>query len=87
MDAFLLSIGFTRCKSDPNVYLQQNDVKFQVNVIYVDDILITGFYTNSIGQIKNSLQSEFGMTNLLLLRQFLGLEIEQNGKGILLSQR
>ena len=21
MDAFLLSIGFTRCKSDPNVYL------------------------------------------------------------------
>ena len=23
MDAFLLSIGFTRCKSDPNVYLHQ----------------------------------------------------------------
>ena len=27
MDAFLLSIGFTRCKSDPNVYFQKNDVK------------------------------------------------------------
>ena len=26
MDAFLLSIGFTRCKSDPNVYLQKHDV-------------------------------------------------------------
>ena len=23
MDAFLLSIGFTRCKSDPNMYLQK----------------------------------------------------------------
>ena len=27
MDAFLLSIGFKRCKSEPNVYLQKNDVK------------------------------------------------------------
>ena len=71
MDAFLLSIGFTRCKSDPNVYLQKNDVKLQVIVLYVYDILITGFCTNSIGQIKNSLHSEFAMTDLGLLRQFL----------------
>ena len=73
MDAFLLSIGFTRWKLDPNVYLQKNDVKFQVIVIYVDDILITGSFTNLIVQIKISLHSEFAMTDLGLLRQFLGL--------------
>ena len=28
MDSFLLSIGFIRCKIDPNVYLQKNDVVF-----------------------------------------------------------
>ena len=34
MDAFLLSIGFTRCKSETNVYLQKIEVKFQVIVLY-----------------------------------------------------
>ena len=86
MDAFLLSIGFTRCKSYPNVYLQKNDVILQVIFLYVDDIIITGFCTNSIGQIKNSLHSEFAMTDIGLLRQFLGFEIEKNGRGIMLSQ-
>ena len=87
MDAFLLSIGFTRCKSNPNVYLQKNDVILQVIILYVDDLLIIFFCTNSIGQIKNSLHSEFAMTDLGLLRQFLGLEIEQNGKGVMMSQQ
>ena len=68
------------------MYLQKNDVRLHVIFIYVDDILITGCCTNSIGQIKISLHSEFAMTDLGLLRQFLGLEIEKNGKGIMLSQ-
>ena len=86
MDSFLLSIGFTRCKSDPNVYFQQHDVILQVIFLYVDDLLITGSCTNSIGSIKSSLHSEFAMTGLGLLRQFLGLEIEKNERGIKLSQ-
>ena len=68
------------------MYLQQNDVKFQIIVLYVDYLVITGCCTNSIGKIKNSLHNEFAMIDLGLLRQFLGLEIEQNGKGIMLSQ-
>ena len=86
MDAFLLSIGFKRCKSEPNVYLQKTGVNFQVIVLYVYDILIIGSFTNLIGQIKGSLHSEFAMTDLGLLRQFLGLGIEQNGKGIMMIQ-
>ena len=86
MDAFLLSIGFIRCKSDPNVYLQQIGIVLQVIVLYVDDLLITGSGNTSIGSIKASLHSEFAMTDLGLLRQFLGLEIEQYERGIMLSQ-
>ena len=86
MDAFLLSIGFIRCKLDTNVYLQKNDVDLQVIFLYFDDLIITISCTNSIGQIKNSLHSEFAMTDIGLLRQFLGLEIEKNGKGIMLGQ-
>ena len=86
MDAFFLSIGFTRCKLDPNVYLQKRDGILQVIVLYVDDLLITGSCTNLIGQIKSSLHSEFSMTDLGLLRQFLGLEIEKNERGVKMIQ-
>ena len=59
------------------MYLQKNDVNLQVIFLYVDDIIIIGFCTNSIFQIKNSLHSEFAMIDLGLLRQFLCLEIEK----------
>ena len=83
MDDFLLSIGFTRCKSDPSVYLQKNDGILQVFCFYVYDLLITGSCTTSIGSIKSSLHSEFGMTDLGLLRKFVGLEIEKRERGIM----
>ena len=45
MDNFLLSLGFERCKYDPNVYLQHVGKLFQVIVLYVDDIFITSICT------------------------------------------
>ena len=78
MDAFFLSIGFTRWKSDPNVYLQKRDGIFQVIVLFVDDLLIIGSCNTQIGSIKASLHNVFAMTDLGLLRKFLGLEIEQS---------
>ena len=62
------------------MYLQQKGVNLQVIFIYVDYLLIIGCCTNLIGQIKSSLHNEFAMTDLGLLRQFLDLEIEQNGR-------
>ena len=50
--------------------------------MYVDDLLITGSCNNQIGSIKASLHSEFAMTDIGLLRQFLGLEIEKYERGI-----
>ena len=40
MDAFLLSQNFQRCRSDPNVYLQQHDGNIIIIVLYVYDLLI-----------------------------------------------
>ena len=77
MANFLLSLGFVRCKSDPNVYLQHIGNVLQVIVLYVDDILITCSCTKENGSIKSSLHNEFSMIDLGLLKQFLGLEIEQ----------
>ena len=83
MDAFLLSQNFQRCISDPNVYLQQYDGHLIIIVLYVDDLLITSSTVASISVIKTALHNAFEMSDLGLLKQFLGLEIEKNYDGIM----
>ena len=75
MDGVLLSIGFVRWKYDPNVYLNHIDDLLKVIVQYIYYILITSRCTKEIGSIKASLHNEFAMTDLGLLKQFLGLEM------------
>ena len=77
MDNFILSWGFEIWKYDPNVYLQNLYEYIQIIVMYVDDILITRICIANICLIKSSLHNEFSITGLELLKQFIGLEIEQ----------
>ena len=86
MDAFLLSQNFHRCKSDPNVYLQNYDGNILIIVLYVDDILIEGSTLASISFIKTALHDALEMNDLGLLKQFLGLEITQEFDGIMVTQ-
>ena len=86
MDAFLLSQNFQRCKSDPNVYIQKYDGHLISIVLYFDELLITGSTVTSISVIKTALHNAFEMSNLGLLKQFMGLEIEQNFDGIMVTQ-
>ena len=77
MDAFLLSQKFQRCRSDQNLYLKQNDGHIIIIFLYVEELLITGSTIASISAIKTALHNAFEMSDLGLLKQFLGLEIEQ----------
>ena len=85
MDAFLLSQNFQRCRSDPNVYLQQHDFHIIIIVLYVYELLITGSTIASISAIKTALHNAFEMSDLGLLKQCLGLVIEQNYDGIMVN--
>ena len=87
MDNFLISLGFVRCKSDTNVYFQNIGDVLQVILLYFYDLFFTGSFTKEIGLIKASLHSEFSMTDLGLLKQFLGLEIVQYEAGTKVSQK
>ena len=84
--AFLLSQNFQRCRSYPNVYLQKHDGHLIIIVLYVDDLLITGSTVASISAIKIALHNAFEMSDLGLLKQFLGLEIEKHYNGIMDTQ-
>ena len=55
-------------------------------VLYVHDLLITGSTVASISVIKIALHKAFEMSDLGLLKQFLGLKIEQNSDGIMVTQ-
>ena len=54
--------------------------------LYVDDILIIGSIVASILVIKTTLHDAFEMSDLGLLKQFLGLEIAKNYDGIMVNQ-
>ena len=82
----MLSLGFERYKYNPNVYLKCLGDLLQVILLYFDDIFINGSCISDIGSIKSSLHSEFSMTNLGLLKQFHGLEIEKYDACIKVSQ-
>lgn len=76
MDSFLLSAGFTRCHSDPNVYILRQHDSHLILVLYVDDLIITGSTSSIISNVKSALHDRFAMTtDLGLLHYFLGIEI------------
>ena len=70
----------------PKVYLKKPDVHLIIIVLYFDDLLITGSTVASILAIKTDLHNAFEMSDLGLLKQFLGLDIEQNSDGIMVTQ-
>ena len=69
-----------------NVYLNHYDGNFIIIFLYFDDLLITGSTVSSILVIKTALHNAFEISDLGLLKQFLGLEIEQNFDGIMVTQ-
>ena len=86
MDNFLFSQGFETWKCDHNVYLQHLYDCIQIIVLYFYDIFITIICIADIGSIKYSLHKAFSMTDLRLLKQFLGLDIEKYDAGVKVIQ-
>ena len=82
MDAFLLSQKFQRCRSDPNVYLQQYNGHIIIIFLYFDDLLITGSIFSSISAIKIALHNAFEMSDLGLLNNFWGSELSKIMMGL-----
>jgi hypothetical protein len=54
--------------------------------VYVDDLLITGTSTKSIGSFKQEMAIVFKMSDLGLLTYYLGIQVQQSSKGTILSQ-
>ena len=85
IDSFLTSFGFTKSKSDSNLYYKVEEGNPMILLLYVDDLFVTcvdGFIANT----KRNLALEFQMKDLGMKHYFLGIEVWQNAYGISLGQ-
>jgi hypothetical protein len=81
--AFLLSLGFTECDEDPNLYTKDGVIL----LLYVDDILIAYNDKQAADDVKALLKNQYKMSDLGRARRFLGMQIDQTGNdGIYLCQ-
>ena len=75
----MLSHGYSRLLSEPNIYIRHNHTSNQLLVValYVDDIPIVGT-PSEITQAKLELSKAFSITDLGPLSYFLSLQITLN---------
>eukprot|EP00253_Pinus_taeda_P004710 PITA_04710 len=86
IDSYLLESEFDKCEGEPTVYIKEKDGKLLIVVLYVDDVIFTGNDVYLIENFKTVMKEEFEMTDMGLLRYFLGIEIDQNENGIFIFQ-
>jgi hypothetical protein len=82
---FMTSLGFTKSKSDSNLYFKVMNDEPIILLLYVDDLFLTG-EENLITKCKKRLALEFEMKDLGLMHYFLGLEVWKSLERIFLNQ-
>jgi hypothetical protein len=87
MASFLLSIWFTKAKSDTSLFVFRRGTDTAYLLLYVDDIVLTASSPDLLRRIISALQREFAMKDLGALHHFLGMQVERRCDGFLLSQR
>jgi hypothetical protein len=69
------------------VYFPGTGARRLVVGIYVDDLIITGGESTELEQFKEEMKGTFQMSDLGLLKYYVGLEVNQTEDGITVCQR
>jgi len=77
IDSYLIKNGFNRSENEPTLYVKTDPPgNILLVCIYVDDMIYTG--NLMLEEFKTVMQKEFEMTDMGLMRYFLGLEVDQS---------
>jgi hypothetical protein len=82
----MINNGFSRSNNEPTLYTKiDHEGKILIVFLYVDDMI----YTNNLmlDEFKAAMKTEFEMTDLGLMKYFLGIEVEQSAHGIFVCQQ
>ena len=81
-----MSNGFSKRDGEPSLYIKASNIKFLTIVLYLDDLIFTFNDKAIIGEFKEAMKNKFEMTDLGLLKYFLGIEVKQMHDDIFISQ-
>ncbi|CAA7052584.1 unnamed protein product [Microthlaspi erraticum] len=87
IDGYFKRSGFTRSSHDHTLFFKREGEKYMMVSIYVDDLIFSGNDEVMLEEFKQSMKREFEMTDLGLMRFFLGVEVRQSSDGIHLCQK
>lgn len=88
IDAYFAKEGFLKCPYEHTLYTKFGvDGKILIVCLYVDDLIYVSNDGVMIANFKKSMMNEFDMTDLGLMRYFLGIEVVQSPVGIFISQK
>lgn len=87
LDSHLLQLDFYRSQSEATLYVKSCGENSLIVSIYVDDMLVTGSNFELIQQFKDEMRCCFEMTDLGIMKYFLGMEVTQLSCGIFICQQ
>jgi hypothetical protein len=85
IDSFLMSLGFTKSKADPNLFYKVEDGRPVILLLYVDDMFLTRD-EKLITESKRKLATKFEIKDLGMMHYFLVLDVWQRPSEIFLNQ-
>ena len=85
IDSYLMSNGFSKRDGEPTLYIKASNGNVLIVVLYVDDLIFTKNDNFLIGEFKEAMKNEFEMTDLGLLKYFLGIEVKKLHDDIFIS--
>ncbi|KAG7598928.1 Zinc finger CCHC-type [Arabidopsis suecica] len=86
LNQILKELNFMKCSKEPSLYQKQENEHLLIVAVYVDDLLVTGTSLDQIVEFKKGMASKFEMSDLGLLTYYLGIEVLQHDKGIIMKQ-
>ena len=75
-DGYFCQNGFQRSKCEPLLYVKYEGTRdFLVICLYVDDLIYMGTNIKMVEDFKKAMMKEFEMTDLGLVKYFLGFQV------------
>lgn len=87
IDNYFINNGFHRSPSEPSLYVKKGGTnEFLIVCLYVDDLIYTGTKPLMLEEFKKAMMKEYEMTDLGLMKYFLGIQVQQKTGEISISQ-
>ena len=85
-DSYFQNSGFQKSPHEPALYFKKNEVDFIIVCLYVDDLIYFGSNHHLLAYFKHSMMRNFEMTDLGIVKYFLGMQVKQGREEIFISQ-